>query len=123
MHRHLSACVERKLRRDFTDELRNAEILDEHGVSAGGSDLLDRLNERGLLVLAHEGIERDVDAGISLMSIADGTGEGIAVEVIGTLAGVKAARAEVDCVRTALDSGDQRIASARGSEQFGFIHG
>ena len=119
---HLRARVQRHFGRDFARQARHAEILNQRRVRAGGGDFLNGLNQRGLLVLAHQRIQRDVHANAARMRIGNGVRERVSAEIVGALARVEAACAEIDRVRAALHGGDQRVASAGGREQFRLEH-
>ena len=117
---HLRAGVQREPRRDRAHRARDAEVLNEHGVRAGGGDRFDGAAQGGQLVLADHRVQRDVDAHAARMAIANRVRQLTGRKVAGAVPGVEVAHAEVDGVRAVLHGGDERGHAARRGEQLGF---
>ena len=117
---HLRAGVQREPRRDGAHRARDAEVLNERGVRAGGGDRFDGAAQGGELVLADHRVQRDVDAHAARMAIANRLRQLIGRKVAGAVPGIEIAHAEVDGVRAVLHGGDERGHAARRGEQLGF---
>ena len=114
VHAHLRARMQRELRHRIMGELRHAEVLHEHGIHMNLCKEAQILLQGRQLLIAHDGIDRDIDAHVAQVRERHRPAQAIFIEVAGIGARAEVVARQIDRIGPALHGRHEGFLRARG---------
>ena len=110
---HLGGAVEGHMGGDLAAQLHNAQVLDDEGIHTGGGRMADQITEFFGFPVGNQGIQGQMHLNTPDVAVLDRLRQGLGGEILGALAGIKGAAAQIDRICAILHRSAQGIHRAR----------
>ena len=110
---HLGGAVDRHMGCDLAAQLHHAQVLDDEGIHTGGGSMADQITEFFGFPVGNQGIQSQMHLNTPDMAVLDCLRQGLGGKILGALAGIEGAAAQIDRICAILHRSAQGIHRAR----------